>query len=92
MLVVGIPLLYLETAVGQMHRASLPLIMQRIHPALKMLGIAFLLSSLHMSSSYNILLTYSYRFIFSSLNPDLPLAKEDIADNSFFERTILQQS
>lgn len=67
-----------------MHRASIPFIMQRIHPALKMLGIAFLISSLHMSSAYNLLLTYSYRFIFSSLNPNLPLAKEDITDNSFF--------
>lgn len=92
MIVVGVPILYLETAVGQMHRASLPIIMQRIHPALKMLGVAFLLSSLHLSSAYNLLLTYSYRFVFSSLNPDLPLAKQDVSDNSFFEQTILNQS
>jgi hypothetical protein len=75
-----------------MHRTSLPFILQRMHPALKMLGVAFLLSSLQMSSAYNLLLTYSYRFIFSSLNPNLPLGKEDISDNSFFRHTILQQS
>jgi len=67
--------MYLETAVGQMHRFSLPFILKRIHPALKLFGVAALLSALHMSSIYNVLLAYSYRFIFSSLNPDLPFAK-----------------
>jgi SNF family Na+-dependent transporter len=78
MVIVGVPLLYLETAVGQMHRASIPFILSRIHPALKWLGIAMLTATLHFSSVYNILLTYAYRFVFSSFNPDLPLAKEDI--------------
>ena len=46
MVIIGIPCLYLETAVGQMHRTSLPLILKKIHPAFKMLGIAILLASL----------------------------------------------
>lgn len=74
MIVVGIPLLYLETAIGQMHRTSLPFVFKRIHPALKMLGISFLLADLHMASVYNLLLTYSSRFVFSAFNLNLPFA------------------
>jgi SNF family Na+-dependent transporter len=90
--VVGIPLLYLETAVGQMHRHSAPMVFKRIHPALKMVGGAILLNSLHLSSIYNILMTYSYRFIFTSFNSKLPFSSEDIEDNSYFRDTILEQS
>jgi SNF family Na+-dependent transporter len=92
MIVVGIPLFYLENAVGQMHRQSIPFILKRIHPALKMLGIAILLNSLHLSSVYNILLTYSYRFIFTSFNTSLPFANEPITDNTYFRQTILDSS
>lgn len=85
MVVVGIPMLYLETAVGQMHRVSIPFIMSRIHPCLKMVGIAFLLNSLHLCSVYNILMTYSYRLIFTAFNVDLPFANEDITENTYFK-------
>jgi SNF family Na+-dependent transporter len=91
-IVVGVPLLYLETAVGQMHRVSIPFILKRIHPSLKMLGIMFLLNSLQLSSVYNLLLTYSYRFIFTAFKFDLPFAHEDITDNTYFRETILEQS
>jgi SNF family Na+-dependent transporter len=92
MIVVGIPLLYLETAVGQMHRHSVPFIFKRIHPALKMVGVMFMLNSLHLSSVYNVLLTYSYRFIFTSFSTTLPFATEEITDNTYFRETILNKS
>lgn len=92
MVVVGIPMLYLEIAVGQMHRYSIPFILKRIHPALKMVGIAILINSMHLSSIYNILMTYSYRFIFTAFSGTLPFANEAITDNTFFRKTILQES
>ena len=75
MVIIGIPCLYLETAVGQMHRTSLPLILKKIHPAFKMLGIAILLASLHMVIMYNVILTYSYRFIFSAFLDPIPFTE-----------------
>lgn len=72
--VLGIPLLYLETATGQMHQLSGPFIYARINKGLKMLGITFLCLCFHMSGYYNIIMTYSYRFIFSSFSNPLPFA------------------
>jgi NSS family neurotransmitter:Na+ symporter len=68
LIIVGMPLLYLETAMGQMFRGSLPFIFKRIHKGLKILGVAFLCSCYHLAGYYNILLTYSYRFMFSAFN------------------------
>lgn len=75
-----------------MHRCSLPFVLKKIHPALKALGVAMLASSFHMASVYNIILTYSYRFVFSAFNPDLPLANEAITEKGFFQNVILEQS
>ena len=75
-----------------MHRRSIPFILAKIHPSLKMLGIMFLLNSLHLSSVYNILLTYSYRLIFTAFNVPLPFQDEPITDSKYFNEVILQKS
>ena len=75
-----------------MHRRSIPFILAKIHPSLKMLGIMFLLNSLHLSSVYNILLTYSYRLIFTAFNVPLPFRDEPITDSKYFNEVILQKS
>ena len=72
MVVIGVPCVYLEAAVGQMHRRSIPFIMGRMHVAFKMLGVAILLACLHVATYYNLLLTYSYRFIMSAFLVPLP--------------------
>ena len=82
--VIGIPGVYLEAAVGQMHRTSIPFIMRRIHPALKMLGLAMLLTSFHIVFYYNIILTYSYRFIASAFLFPLPFGEEPINESTYF--------
>lgn len=74
--VLGIPLLYLETAIGQMHRKSVPMIFSKINKGLKFLGMAFMFSCFHMAGYYNIIMTYSYRFIFSAFNWELPYIKQ----------------
>ena len=52
----------------------------------------FLLNSLHLSSVYNILLTYSYRLIFTAFNVPLPFQDESITDSKYFNEVILQKS
>lgn len=88
----GMPLLYLETAIGQMHRLSIPFALKKIHPSLKIIGIAIMTACFHLSSVYNILLTYCYRFLFVSFDSPLPFANEDITNNTYFHETILHQS
>jgi SNF family Na+-dependent transporter len=74
LIVIGMPILYLETAIGQMFRGSTAFIFKRIHKGLKLLGIAVMCSCFHLAGYYNILLAYSYRFIFSAFNPDMPFS------------------
>lgn len=64
----GIPLLYLETIVGQMHQRSIPFIFSRINKGLKMVGLTFIIVCFHFAGYYNIVLAYSYRFLFSAFN------------------------
>jgi SNF family Na+-dependent transporter len=71
-LILGIPLLYLETVVGQIHQKSVPFIFARINKGYKMLGLTFLFCCYHLAGYYNVILTYSYRFIFSSFSNPLP--------------------
>lgn len=74
MLFLGIPLFYMETLVGQMKQKSLPYIFSSIHKAYKMLGVAIVLVGFHIGSYYNIIITYSYRFLFSAFYNPLPYA------------------
>ena len=83
--VIGMPLLYLETAIGQMHRVSIPFVFKRMHPALKIIGLGIMTATFHFGTSYNILLTYSYRFMFTSFTYPLPFAEESITDNRYFK-------
>lgn len=75
MIVLGIPLLYMETAVGQMHQRTVPFIFGRINKGYKMLGATFMFTAYHFAGYYNIILTYSYRFIFSAFETTLPFAQ-----------------
>lgn len=47
-------------------------------------------AALHMSSVYNILLTYCYRFFLASFMPTLPFADEPITSSKYFHEVILQ--
>jgi len=69
----GIPLLYLETVIGQFHGCSLPFIFGKINKGLKFLGLTFVILSLHNSGYYNIIFVYCYRYLISSFDPNLPL-------------------
>jgi len=67
-----------------MHRVSIPFAFAKIHPSLKILGLALMTAVFHFSSVYNILLVYCYRYIYTSFQTPLPFADEKITDNGFF--------
>lgn len=74
----GMPTLYLETVTGQMHQASTPFIFAKINKGLKILGMTFLIIGFQISGNFNLVLTYSYRFVFSAFASPLPFANEKI--------------
>ena len=92
MIFLGVPLLYLETAIGQMHRMSLPFIFSRIHPSLKIVGLGMMTAGFHLILNCNILITYSYAFLFTSFQSPLPFAEESITENRYFREDVLHQS
>lgn len=75
-ILVGIPMLYLETAVGHMHQVTTPFIFEKIHRGLKVLGMAIVFVLLSIAGFYNLLLTYSYRYFISAFQYPLPYANE----------------
>ena len=86
MILLGMPLLYLETSIGQMFRKSIPYAFAKIHPSLKIIGLAIMTATLHFATSYNILLSYCYRFLFTSFEYPLPYADESIEQNDYFHK------
>lgn len=91
MITIGIPILYLETAVGQMHQNTLPKIYENINKGFKMLGYIGTLISFNICLYYNILLVYAYRYLFTGFNNPLPFGFEDTKD-SYFNEHILNKS
>lgn len=92
MLFLGIPLLYLETVVGQMNQSTIPRIFQRVNNGLKMFGYTIILIPLGVAVYYNTLLTYSYRLIFVCFLNPLPFLNEEPTSNEYFRNNILHKS
>ena len=82
---IGVPLFYLENALGQLHQKSAPFIFAKINRGLKMLGITYILYCYHVGNYNNMILVYSYRFLFSSFSVPLPYSGESITDNHYFK-------
>ena len=75
-----------------MHQRSVANIYGRINKGYKMLGATFLFVCYHLAGYYNIILSYSYRFIFSVFSNPLPFAEESPSENVYFAETILHKS
>jgi SNF family Na+-dependent transporter len=57
-----------------------------------MLGITFIFCCFHLSGYYNVILAYSYRFIFTAFTNPLPFADETTTDNHYFKQEVLGAS
>lgn len=68
----GIPLFYLELALGQYHRNGCISIWRRICPILKGVGYAICLMALYVSSYYNTVIAWAVFYLYSSFTVELP--------------------
>lgn len=92
LLLFGLPMLYLETALGQIHQESIPFMLSRVNKGLKWFGLTFVIICFNFSGYYNVILAYSYRYVISVFDPDIRFEDESIRDNKIFADHILHSS
>ncbi|KAL4434737.1 hypothetical protein ABPG74_017157 [Tetrahymena malaccensis] len=93
---IGIPSFYFETALGQMLQKSPPQCFEKTHKKFKGLGIFPLLTSFSMSTYYNLILGYSFYFLYESFSSPLPwtVPKDSPVpwNSDYFYKEVLQFS
>ncbi|XP_022521552.2 sodium- and chloride-dependent GABA transporter ine [Astyanax mexicanus] len=72
LVLLGIPLLYMELTVGQYLRKGPVLAMAKLCPLLKGVGMATVAISFIMSTYYNVIITWALYYLFSSFQSQLP--------------------
>ena len=77
MVIEGIPLFYIEFAIGQRFRRSAPGAWARIHPALKGIGISCIVISILMCIYYVCVIAWSFFYLFVSMAKTLPWTVEN---------------
>ncbi|GFG40749.1 hypothetical protein Cfor_06027, partial [Coptotermes formosanus] len=68
----GLPLFYMELALGQFHRCGCLTIWKHICPALKGIGYAICLIDIYMGMYYNTIIGWAVYYLFASFNSELP--------------------
>ncbi|XP_075217892.1 serotonin transporter [Lycorma delicatula] len=68
----GLPLFYMELALGQFHRCGCLTIWKRICPALKGVGYAICLMDVYMGMYYNTVIGWAVYYLFASFRSELP--------------------
>ncbi|XP_055372374.1 sodium-dependent serotonin transporter [Condylostylus longicornis] len=68
----GLPLFYMELALGQFHRCGCLSIWKRICPALKGIGYAICLIDVYMGMYYNTIIGWAVYYLFASFGSSLP--------------------
>ncbi|KAK4875154.1 hypothetical protein RN001_011576 [Aquatica leii] len=76
----GIPLFYMELALGQFHRKGAITCWGRICPLLKGIGYAVVLIAFYVDFYYNVIIAWALRFFFASFTDMLPWTS---CDNSW---------
>jgi solute carrier family 6 serotonin transporter-like protein 4 len=68
----GLPLFYMELALGQFHRSGCLTIWKRICPALKGIGYAICLIDIYMGMYYNTIIGWALYYLIASFQSELP--------------------
>ncbi|XP_063221399.1 sodium-dependent serotonin transporter isoform X3 [Bacillus rossius redtenbacheri] len=68
----GLPLFYMELALGQFHRCGCLSIWRRICPALKGIGYAICLMDVYMGMYYNTIIGWAVYYLLASFRSELP--------------------
>ncbi|XP_076263934.1 serotonin transporter [Rhynchophorus ferrugineus] len=71
----GLPLFYMELALGQFHRSGCLTIWKRICPALKGIGYAVCLIDIYMGMYYNTIIGWAVYYLVASFTTELPWTK-----------------
>ncbi|KAI6241590.1 Transporter [Aphelenchoides fujianensis] len=71
-LLAGIPLFYMELALGQYYRKGAISTWGRICPLFKGIGYCVIMTALYTDFFYNVIIAYSLHYFFSSFKPTLP--------------------
>ena len=72
LLLVGIPLLYLELAVGQLTRAGPVHAIAALCPLMTGVGVATVVMTFLLASYYNVIITWAIYYLFKSFTFELP--------------------
>ncbi|XKL68412.1 hypothetical protein PGB90_003903 [Kerria lacca] len=80
----GIPLFYMELALGQFHRKGAITCWGRIVPLLKGIGYAVVLIAFYVDFYYNVIIAWALRFFFASFTDLLPWTTCDNPWNTEF--------
>ncbi|XP_060929130.1 solute carrier family 6 member 4a isoform X1 [Limanda limanda] len=68
----GVPLFYMELALGQFHRSGCISIWKHICPIFKGIGFAICIIALYIAFYYNTIMAWALYYLLSSLRPTLP--------------------
>ncbi|BES95894.1 transporter [Nesidiocoris tenuis] len=68
----GLPLFFMELALGQFHRCGCLTIWKRICPALKGIGYAICIMDIYMGMYYNTIIGWAVYYLVASLRSELP--------------------
>ncbi|XP_065202234.1 sodium-dependent serotonin transporter-like [Planococcus citri] len=68
----GLPLFYMELALGQFHRCGCLTLWKHICPALKGVGYAICLLDVYMGMYYNTVIGWAVYYLFASMRSELP--------------------
>ncbi|KFQ27772.1 Sodium-dependent serotonin transporter, partial [Merops nubicus] len=68
----GIPLFYMELALGQYHRNGCISIWRKICPIFKGIGFAICIIDLYVASYYNTIMAWAFYYLVSSFTAELP--------------------
>ncbi|XP_056139102.1 sodium-dependent serotonin transporter-like [Lampris incognitus] len=68
----GVPLFYMELALGQFHRSGCISIWKYICPLFKGIGFAICIIALYIAFYYNTIMAWALYYLLSSLGPSLP--------------------
>ncbi|XP_009556762.2 sodium-dependent serotonin transporter [Cuculus canorus] len=68
----GIPLFYMELALGQYHRNGCISIWRKICPIFKGIGFAICIIDLYVASYYNTIMAWAFYYLVSSFTSELP--------------------
>ncbi|GBM89663.1 Sodium-dependent serotonin transporter [Araneus ventricosus] len=88
----GLPLFYLELALGQYYRNGCITIWDKLCPMMKGIGYAICFIDLYMGMYYNTIIAWAFYYLFASFTSELPWTRCDNPWNTEHCLTLAERS